>query len=97
MSDKKEIELLVCKCKDCTHWEIGREVLICKTCGLVLPAKMHRVDSTPLSYRQVRGSIQARRDISPQGHANLCGAKEQTRTARVHHATIFKCESASGR
>ncbi len=42
MSDKKEkeIELLVCKCKDCTHWEIGRHVLICKTCGLTLPAKI---------------------------------------------------------
>jgi hypothetical protein len=31
MSEKKQIELLVCKCKSCTHWEIGRDVIICKT------------------------------------------------------------------
>jgi hypothetical protein len=37
---EKEIELLVCKCNSCTHWEIGRDVLICKTCGLTLPAKI---------------------------------------------------------
>jgi len=32
MGTKKEIDLLICKCKDCTHWEIGRDVIICKTC-----------------------------------------------------------------
>ena len=56
MSDKKEIELLVCKCKDCTHWEIGKDVLICKTCGLtlrtmILPeqaaTRLSQVASTP--------------------------------------------------
>lgn len=26
MSEKKQIELLVCKCKSCTHWEIGRDM-----------------------------------------------------------------------
>jgi hypothetical protein len=42
---KEEIELLVCKCKSCTHWEIGKDLLICKTCGLTLPAKITVDDS----------------------------------------------------
>jgi len=40
MSDKKEVELLVCKCKSCTHWEIGKDFILCKTCGLEIPAKI---------------------------------------------------------
>ena len=27
-------EVLVCKCESCTHWEVTKEHLICKTCGL---------------------------------------------------------------
>ncbi len=52
MSDKKEIELLVCKCKDCTHWEIGRDLLICKTCGLTLPAKITVDDHHMLHWKK---------------------------------------------
>jgi len=52
MSAKKEIELLVCKCNDCTHWESGREVLICKTCGLVLPAKITVDDHHMLHWKK---------------------------------------------
>ena len=40
MEKKNEIDLLVCKCKSCTHWEVGRDHLICKTCGLSVPAKI---------------------------------------------------------
>ena len=46
MSDEtKKVELLICKCKDCTHWEIGRDFILCKTCGLNLPAKVVVDDS----------------------------------------------------
>ena len=45
MSDAKKVELLICKCKDCTHWEIGRDFILCKTCGLNLPAKVTVDDS----------------------------------------------------
>jgi hypothetical protein len=37
---KGKVKLLVCKCKDCTHWEIGEDFILCKTCGLELPAKV---------------------------------------------------------
>ena len=49
---KKQIELLVCKCKDCTHWEIGKDVLICKTCGLTLPAKITVDDHHMLHWQK---------------------------------------------
>lgn len=29
-----KVKLLVCGCGDCTHWEIGPDFIICKTCGL---------------------------------------------------------------
>ena len=52
MSDKNEIELLVCKCKSCTHWEIGRNVLICKKCGLTLPATITVDDHHMLHWQK---------------------------------------------
>ena len=33
-----KLELLTCKCKSCTHWEIGKDTIICKTCGATFPA-----------------------------------------------------------
>jgi hypothetical protein len=35
---KDKIDLLVCKCKSCTHWEIGKDSIICKTCGVTFKA-----------------------------------------------------------
>lgn len=42
-----DVELLVCKCEQCTHWEIGidklqRGFLLCKSCGLTLPMDIAR-------------------------------------------------------
>jgi hypothetical protein len=42
-----KIDLLVCKCGSCTHWEIGRDVIICKTCGVHFPAKVE-VDTSSI-------------------------------------------------
>jgi hypothetical protein len=28
-----KINLLVCNCGDCTHWELATNSIICKTCG----------------------------------------------------------------
>jgi transcription elongation factor Elf1 len=38
----EKVELLICKCQNCQHWEIGktadgRGFIECKTCGLSLP------------------------------------------------------------
>ena len=33
-----KVELLVCKCRSCTHWEIGRDFIHCKTCGDTIKA-----------------------------------------------------------
>jgi len=52
MSEKKQVELLVCKCKDCTHWEIGRHFILCKTCGLELPAKIAVDDHHMLHWQK---------------------------------------------
>ena len=35
---QNKLELLTCKCRSCTHWEIGKESIICKTCGASFPA-----------------------------------------------------------
>ncbi len=49
----EKIELLICKCEDCTHWEIGRTkrgskgqegFLLCKTCGLSIPLSIATVN-----------------------------------------------------
>jgi hypothetical protein len=39
--------VLVCKCDDCTHWEVERDSihdeyheLVCKTCGLSFPIQL---------------------------------------------------------
>jgi hypothetical protein len=37
---KDKIDLLVCKCNACTHWEIGKDSIICKTCGAAFAAKV---------------------------------------------------------
>lgn len=41
--EKREVELLICKCNDCTHWEIVKDVdqlsILCKTCGLEVPIR----------------------------------------------------------
>lgn len=29
----REVQLLVCTCGDCTHWEIGHNFIKCLTCG----------------------------------------------------------------
>lgn len=39
------VNILVCDCKDCTHWEIvkdadGKTHLHCKTCGRVDPVEL---------------------------------------------------------
>lgn len=40
-TEKRKVELLICKCEDCTHWEIVKEgektSILCKTCGLEVP------------------------------------------------------------
>lgn len=38
MTAKEKVELLICKCESCTHWEIGRDFILCKSCGKTLPA-----------------------------------------------------------
>lgn len=35
-----KVELLICKCRSCTHWEVGRDFLLCKTCGETLPVTL---------------------------------------------------------
>lgn len=44
----KEVELLICKCASCTHWEIGRvgdhRFLLCRTCGLEIPIVHLKLD-----------------------------------------------------
>lgn len=44
----KIVELLICKCNDCTHWEFGREdnrlFLLCKTCGLEVNVVNFEID-----------------------------------------------------
>jgi hypothetical protein len=52
MEKKNEIELLVCNCQSCTHWEIGKNVIVCKTCGLILPAKISVNDHEMLHWRK---------------------------------------------
>jgi hypothetical protein len=52
MEKKEEIDLLVCKCQSCTHWEIGRDVIVCKTCGLTLPAKISVHDHQMLRWKK---------------------------------------------
>jgi hypothetical protein len=47
-----EVELLVCKCKSCTHWEIGKDFILCKTCGLQLPAKISVDDHHMLHWQK---------------------------------------------
>jgi hypothetical protein len=32
-----QVNLLVCDCGDCLHWEILNESIICKTCGKEFP------------------------------------------------------------
>lgn len=34
----ENVDHLVCKCKDCTHWIIGRDFIRCKTCGVKVKA-----------------------------------------------------------
>jgi hypothetical protein len=51
MGDEKEVELLICKCESCTHWEIGRDFILCKTCGLSLPAKIEVDDHDMLHWK----------------------------------------------
>lgn len=43
-SSPTTIELLTCKCNSCTHWEIGRDSIICKTCGATFSASV-KVDT----------------------------------------------------
>lgn len=52
MEKEKEVDLLVCKCQSCTHWEIGRDVIVCKTCGLTLPAKISVHDHQMLHWKK---------------------------------------------
>ena len=34
------MKILICKCNSCTHWEIGEDFILCKTCNLKVPAKI---------------------------------------------------------
>ena len=43
--EKVQVPLLICKCQDCTHWEIGKDFILCKTCGLQIPATVTVDDS----------------------------------------------------
>jgi hypothetical protein len=41
----EHVDLLVCKCRSCTHWEIGKradgsQFILCRTCGVELPVKL---------------------------------------------------------
>ena len=42
---KRPVKLLICKCQDCTHWEVVNDnsvhTLLCKTCGLEIPVTIH--------------------------------------------------------
>ncbi len=48
------MNLLVCKCGDCTHWEVERDdsgdTLICKTCSLQIPVKLELEDYNHLLH-----------------------------------------------
>lgn len=30
--EKGPVDLLICSCGDCLHWELGHNFIICKTC-----------------------------------------------------------------
>lgn len=54
---KRPVKLLVCKCEDCAHWEIGKDehgkgFILCKTCGLELPATITVDDHHMLHYKE---------------------------------------------
>lgn len=41
-----KVDLLICKCGDCAHWEIGRSFIMCKTCGQV-------IEGVKLTFRHI--------------------------------------------
>ena len=41
----EKVDLLVCKCESCTHWEVGRDFILCKTCGFSIQATITVDDS----------------------------------------------------
>jgi hypothetical protein len=53
---KKKVELLMCRCAGCSHWEIGRvgerRFLLCKTCGLEVPIIHFKVDDHHMLHYQ---------------------------------------------
>jgi len=53
---KKKVELLMCRCFGCSHWEIGREgerrFLLCKTCGLEVPIIHLKLDDHHMLHYQ---------------------------------------------
>lgn len=56
MSTKRVVQLLVCKCESCTHWEIGKDehghhFLRCKTCELEFPITIKIDDHHMLHYQ----------------------------------------------
>jgi hypothetical protein len=52
------IEILVCKCADCVHWEVvrieGVTHLDCKTCGAKIPADIKVDEHAHLVHYEVR-------------------------------------------
>ena len=56
---KRPVELLICKCKDCTHWEIVKDVdqlsILCKTCGIEVPIRFDFDDHESLHWANTSG------------------------------------------
>ena len=51
-SKKELVLLLMCNCKDCTHWEIGKNFILCKTCGLSLDVTVIVPDHDSLMWQE---------------------------------------------
>jgi len=47
----QQVELLVCKCGDCTHWEIGHNFIMCRTCGDSFSAEITVPDHDKLIWQ----------------------------------------------
>ena len=43
-------KLLICKCGDCKHWEIGKKAIKCMTCGDVFVATVNVAPHAKLAY-----------------------------------------------
>jgi hypothetical protein len=52
-----KVTLLICQCESCSHWEItkdeiGQMTLLCKTCGLEVPARVEFDEHEKLAWKE---------------------------------------------